>query len=44
MLTGESMPIDKKVGDSVIGATINENGSLQMKAIKVGKETALAHC
>ena len=42
MLTGESIPIDKEVGDAVIGATVNENGSLQMKATKVGKDTALA--
>lgn len=42
MLTGESIPIDKVIGDTVIGATINENGSLHIKATKVGKETALA--
>ena len=42
MLTGESIPIDKAVGDAVIGATINKNGSLQIKATKVGKDTALA--
>lgn len=42
MLTGESLPIDKTVGDAVIGATINRNGSLQFKATKVGKDTALA--
>lgn len=42
MLTGESIPIDKVAGDTVIGATINENGSLQIKATKVGKDTALA--
>ncbi len=42
MLTGESIPIDKAVGDPVIGATINKNGSLQIKATKVGKDTALA--
>ncbi len=42
MLTGESIPIDKVPGDSVIGATINKNGSLQINATKVGKETALA--
>lgn len=42
MLTGESIPIDKVVGDSVIGATINKNGSLQLKATNVGKDTALA--
>jgi Cu+-exporting ATPase len=42
MLTGESLPVEKKVGDSVIGASINKNGSFQFKATKVGKETALA--
>src|SRR5690625_2730218 len=42
MLTGESIPIDKDIGDAVIGATVNENGSLQIKATKVGKDTALA--
>ena len=42
MLTGESLPIDKAVGDSVVGATINSNGSLQIRASKVGKDTALA--
>ena len=42
MLTGESIPIDKTIGDPVIGATINKNGSLQIKATNVGKDTALA--
>ncbi|PIC62836.1 heavy metal translocating P-type ATPase [Sporosarcina sp. P13] len=42
MISGESIPIDKTVGDPVIGATINKNGSLQIKAIRVGKDTALA--
>lgn len=42
MLTGESIPVDKIAGDTVIGATINKNGSLQIRATKVGKETALA--
>ncbi|ARD47527.1 heavy metal translocating P-type ATPase [Sporosarcina sp. P33] len=42
MITGESIPIDKVTGDVVIGATINKNGSLQIKATKVGKDTALA--
>ncbi len=42
MLTGESIPVEKKEGDPVIGATINKNGSLQFKATKVGKDTALA--
>ena len=42
MLTGESMPVDKKVGDTVIGATINKSGTFQYKATKVGADTALA--
>ena len=42
MLTGESMPVDKTVGDTVIGATINKSGTLQYKATKVGADTALA--
>ena len=42
MLTGESMPVKKGVGDSVIGATINKSGSFRYKATKVGADTALA--
>ena len=42
MLTGESLPIDKVPGDLVIGATINKNGSLQLQATRIGKDTALA--
>ncbi|KFN04648.1 copper-translocating P-type ATPase [Bacillus clarus] len=42
MLTGESIPVDKTVGDTVIGSTINKNGFLKIKATKVGKDTALA--
>jgi len=42
MITGESMPVHKKKGDSVVGATINESGSFEMKATKVGTETMLA--
>jgi len=42
MLTGESMPVDKKPGDPVYGATINSNGRLCFRAEKVGNETALA--
>lgn len=42
MLTGESMPIDKKSGDAVYAASINKNGSIQFRATKVGKDTALA--
>lgn len=42
MLTGESLPVGKKAGDPVIGATINKNGMLRIQATRVGKETALA--
>lgn len=42
MITGESIPIDKTVGDKVIGATINKNGFLKISATNVGKDTALA--
>ena len=42
MLTGESMPVSKKPGDSVIGATINKTGSFRYRATKVGADTALA--
>lgn len=41
MITGESIPVDKTVGDPVIGATINKNGFLKVRAEKVGKDTAL---
>ena len=42
MLTGESVPIDKQVGDEVIGSTINTHGSFTFEATKVGRDTALA--
>jgi Cu+-exporting ATPase len=42
MLTGESMPVEKKAGDPVIGATLNKLGYFNFEATKVGKETALA--
>lgn len=42
MLTGESMPVEKKPGDPVIGATLNKLGLFKFEATKVGKETALA--
>ncbi len=42
MLTGESLPVEKKPGDAVIGATLNKLGRLKFEATKVGKETALA--
>jgi P-type Cu+ transporter len=42
MLTGESMPVQKRVGDAVIGATLNRTGAFQFRATRVGKDTALA--
>ena len=42
MITGESIPVEKKMGDEVIGATINKTGSFQFEATKVGKDTTLA--
>ncbi|MDL1911310.1 copper-translocating P-type ATPase [Chloroflexi bacterium CFX6] len=42
MLTGESLPVEKKPGDPVIGATLNKLGMLKFEATKVGRETALA--
>ncbi|MGM0788136.1 MAG: heavy metal translocating P-type ATPase [Thermodesulfobacteriota bacterium] len=42
MLTGESVPVAKKPGDTVIGGTINVDGALEFEATRVGKETALA--
>ena len=42
MLTGESIPVEKTVGSEVIGATLNKNGTIEMRASKVGKDTALA--
>ncbi len=40
-LTGESLPIDKRAGDQVSAATINQNGALQCRAVRVGKDTTL---
>lgn len=42
MITGESIPVEKKEGDEVIGGTINKTGAFRFEATKVGKETALA--
>ncbi len=42
MLTGESLPVEKKAGDLVIGATINKFGTFKFEATKVGKDTALS--
>lgn len=43
MITGESLPVDKNPGDSVTGSTVNANGFLKIKAVNVGKDTALSH-
>jgi len=42
MVTGESVPVEKTVNDTVIGGTINKSGAFKFKAVKVGKETTLA--
>jgi Cu+-exporting ATPase len=42
MATGESMPVRKTAGDTVIGATVNQNGSLKVRAAKIGRDTFLA--
>ncbi len=42
MLTGESIPVEKKEGDTVVGATLNKNGSIEFRTTKIGSETALA--
>ncbi len=42
MITGESVPVDKKTGDSVIGATINKSGLIKLEAVKIGKDTMLS--
>ncbi|MBL7573767.1 copper-translocating P-type ATPase [Staphylococcus saccharolyticus] len=43
MLTGESIPVEKSVGSTIIGSTLNKNGSITMKATKVGNDTALSN-
>jgi Cu+-exporting ATPase len=43
MVTGESLPVEKQVGDEVIGATMNKTGAFRFVATKVGKDTALAN-
>lgn len=43
MITGEPMPVEKKIGDSVVAGTINTNSAFTFKATKVGSETLLAH-
>jgi len=42
MLTGESLPVDKAVGDEVVGATVNTTGAFKFRTTRVGKDTALA--
>jgi P-type Cu+ transporter len=42
MITGESIPVEKTIGNMVIGSTINKNGTITMRTTKVGKDTALA--
>lgn len=42
MITGESLPVEKNVGDRIIGGSINKNGSVEFRATAVGKQTALA--
>lgn len=42
MITGESMPVEKKIGDSVVGGTVNQNGSFIFKTTKIGADTVLA--
>lgn len=42
MLSGESLPVDKRPGDTVTGATLNKNGALRLRATRVGSDTALS--
>ena len=42
MLTGESMPVDKKIGDTIIGATINRDGFIKFRTTRIGKDTLLS--
>ncbi len=42
LVTGESLPVDKKLGDHIIGGSINQSGTVRFKATKVGSDTALA--
>lgn len=43
MITGESLPVEKSAGDTVVGATLNTTGTLRMRAQKVGSDTVLSH-
>lgn len=42
MISGESMPVEKQIGDTVIGATINKNGSFEFRALRIGASTTLS--
>lgn len=42
MVTGESIPVSKKIGDHVVGSTLNKNGALKIKATRVGQDTVLS--
>lgn len=43
MVTGESLPVEKGIGDAVVGGTVNQNGSIELRATAVGEGTFLAH-
>ena len=43
MVTGESMPVEKKAGDAVTGATLNKTGTFKFEATRIGKDTVIAH-
>ncbi|MBI3788362.1 MAG: copper-translocating P-type ATPase, partial [Ignavibacteriales bacterium] len=43
MITGESLPVEKSIGNTVVGGTINKNGSIEFRATAVGKNTVIAH-
>jgi len=43
MVTGESLPVEKEIGDSVVGGTLNRAGSFRFRASRVGKDTVLSH-
>lgn len=43
MITGESLPVEKSVGNTVVGGTINKNGSIEFRATAIGKDTVIAH-
>jgi len=43
MITGESMPVDKQVGDSVIGSTVSQSGLLHVRVVRTGEESTLSH-